>query len=333
MLTLLLTFMLGCTPHTTGATEVGVRTNKVGVLLSKGIQDEVYPPGSTSFFPPVITDWHVFDTAIQNLEMTRERNTGDRPVDDSLRFKTIDGNDISVNVNVAWRIMPDKTPYLLRFVGSNTYEISEALVRPVSRSITRDVLNELASEGYYNADIRFAKAEEAKVILNGFLNGEGIQIEQVLLGEHQFTEAYQQVIREMKVAEQEASRLKSETQAAREQINREIEVARGEAATSIEKAKGTSEQRRLEADALYFERERQAQAILAEKTALAEGLTERARALGGSGGTALVKLEVAKALKGKKIIFLPASSGLDIRSTDVNNLLQAYGIQSATKSE
>ena len=66
---------------------------------------------------------------------------------------------------------------------------------------------------------------------------------------------------------------------------------------------------------------------------LAEGLTERARALSGSGGTSLVKLEVAKALKGKKIIFLPASSGLDIRSTDVNNLLQAYGIQSVTTSE
>ena len=165
----------------------------------------IHPARLHFFFPPVITDWNVFDTAIQNLEMTRERNTGDRPVDDSLRFKTIDGNDISVNVNVAWRIMPNKASYLLRFVGSNTYEISEALVRPVSRSIIRDVLNELASEGYYNADIRFAKAEEAKVILNGYLNGEGVQIEQVLLGEHQFTEAYQQVIREMKVAEQEAS--------------------------------------------------------------------------------------------------------------------------------
>lgn len=330
MLFFLLNFIIGCTPHTTGATEVGVRTNKVGVLLSKGIQEEVFPPGSTSFFPPVITDWHVFDSAIQNLEMTRERNTGARPVDDSLRFKTIDGNDISVNVNVAWRIMPQKSPYLLRFIGSSTSEVSEALVRPVSRSIIRDVLNELASEGYYNADIRFAKAEEAKDLLNTYLNNEGIQIEQVLLGEHQFTDAYQQVIREMKVAEQEASRLQSETEAAREQINREIEVARGEAATSIEKAKGTAEQRRLEADALYFERERQAQAILTEKMALAEGLTERARALSGSGGASLVKLEVAKALMGKKIIFLPASSGFDVRNTDVNALLQTYGIQSTT---
>jgi regulator of protease activity HflC (stomatin/prohibitin superfamily) len=331
MLFIIAFFISGCTPHTTGATEVGVRTNKVGTIMEKGIQTEVYPPGSTSFFPTLLTDWHLFDTAIQNLEMTHERNTGDLASDDSLRFKTIDGNDISVNVNVAWRILPDQAPYLLRFVGGEIRAISDSLIRPVSRSVIRDVLNELASEEYYNADIRFSKAEEAKDLLNLYLNGEGIHIEQVLLGEHQFTEAYQQVIREMKIAEQEASRLKSETEAAREQINQEIEVARGEAATSIETAIGQSQQRQLEADALFFERERQAQAILTEKQALALGLTERAKAMSGTGGESLVKLEVAKALLGKKIIFLPAASGLDVRNTDVNALLQTYGIQSTAK--
>lgn len=316
----------GCIPHTTGSTEVGVRTNKVGIFSEKGVRNDILPPGSTSFFPPVITDWHVYDTALRNLEMTRESNSGSRSGDDALRFKTIDGNDVSVNVTVSWRIDPVKAPYLLRFVGNDTQTVEEVLVRPVSRTHIRDVLNDLGSEQYYNADLRFRKAEEAKTLLNHYLNNEGVLVEQVLLGEHQFNERYMQVIRDKKVAEQDASRLISETDAAVEQMKQELEVAKGRARQEIEKAKGSAEQRQLEADAIFFERERQAQAIVSEKAALAEGLTERARAMSGSGGRSMVKLEVARALKGKKIVFMPAGSGMDVRTTNVNDLLERYGV-------
>jgi regulator of protease activity HflC (stomatin/prohibitin superfamily) len=321
----------GCTPHTTGSTEVGVRTNQIGLIFEKGVLENVYPPGSTSFFPPVVTDWALFDTAIQNLVMTREQNKGSRPTDDAIRFKTIDGNDISVNVTVAWRIDPNQAPYLLKFVGSGITEIEDLLIRPVSRSIIRDVLNELASEEYYNADIRFRKVEESQAILSQILSAEGIKVEQVLLGEHQFNQTYQQVIKDMKVAEQDASRLISETLAAGEEMKRELEKAKGGVQQTIEAAKGASKQRYLEADAIFYERQQQAEAILAEKTARAEGLTERARALSGSGGKNMVKLRVAESLKGKKIIFMPASSGMDVRTTDVNKLLQTYGVQKAVK--
>ena len=90
---------------------------------------------------------------------------------------------------------------------------------------------------------------------------------------------------------------------------------------------------RLEADAIYFEREQQAKAILAEKRSRAEGLTARARALSGSGGRNMVKIEVARALKGKKILFVPAGSGMDLRSTDMNALLQTYGTKALAQQQ
>ena len=46
--------LTGCAPHTTGSTEVGVRTNKVGGLFTKGVLDNVYTPGSTTFLPLVV---------------------------------------------------------------------------------------------------------------------------------------------------------------------------------------------------------------------------------------------------------------------------------------
>lgn len=320
----------GCTASTE-STQVGVRTAKVSLLSSRGVQDEIYPQGGTYFFFRPFSDWHVFDIGLQNLEMTRESGEGSRTGDDSLRFKTVDGNDISVNVTIAWTIEPSEAPYLLRFVGSSTADVEEKLVRPVSRTVVRDVLNQLTSEEYYQAERRFETGEAAMVRLNEVLNSEGIIIENVLLGEHRFNTTYEQTIRDKKVAEQEAARLISETRAAVEEMARDLERAKGGVGQKIEEARGEAAKRALEADAIYFERQRQAEAILAEKRASAKGLTERARAMSGAGGEAMVKLKIAEALQGKKIIFIPAGSGIDLRETNVNDLLQVYGAQSIGK--
>jgi regulator of protease activity HflC (stomatin/prohibitin superfamily) len=315
VLGLLAASLIGCTAST-DATEVGVRTVNVALIGKQGVQDDIYPPGRTHFFFRPTSTWSVFDTAVQNLAMQGE---------DALRFKTIDGNDISVNVTIAWRVNPLKAPYLVKFVGGSTTEVGQVLVRPVARTIVRDVLNSLSSEEYYQAEKRFLMGEEAHRRLSLVLENEGIVVDQVLLGEHGFNQQYEQMIRDRKFAEQEASRLISATEAAREERKRDLEKAKGGVMKLIAEADGDAQKRKLEADAIYYERQQQAEAILAEKQARAEGLTERARALSGSGGRNMVKLEIARALQGKKIIFVPAGSGMDLRTTDVNDLLQVYG--------
>lgn len=326
---LALALLTGCTASTE-ATEVGVRTVNLTLIGSRGVMQEIYPQGQTYFFFRPLSDWTVFDTGLQNLVMHRSQ---DPNVDDPVQFKTVDGNDVSVDLTIAWSIDPTKAPHLLQRVGRSTEEVGDKLVRPVSRTVVRDVLNKLTSEEYYQADRRFQMAEAARKELNAMLNPEGIQIDQVLLGEHKFNATYEQIIRDKKVAEQETARLASATEAASEEMKRDLEKAKGEVSKTIEQATGEAAQRRLEADAIFFERERQATAILAEKKARAEGLTAQARALAGSGGRAMVKLEVAKALAGKKIVFVPAGAGMDIRSTDMNTLLETYGVQAITETK
>src|SRR5436190_23890418 len=89
----------GCITRSTDSTEVGVRTRK---LIGAGVEEKVYEPGATFFFLPFGSDWHTFDIKLQNLEMTWNPRRGDRQGDDSVAFKTVDGNDIHVNVTVAW---------------------------------------------------------------------------------------------------------------------------------------------------------------------------------------------------------------------------------------
>ena len=51
-------------------------------------------------------------------------------------------------------------------------------------------------------------------------------------------------------------------------------------------------------------------------------------ALAGAGGENMVKLAIAEAMQGKRILLIPiGGGGLDVRSTDINALLQLYGIQ------
>ena len=324
----------GCVSHSTGETEVGVLVCKLGIGCSdgKGVQRALYPPGSTSFFAPFIRDFYTFDTKVQNLEMVASANRGDRTERDDLQFKTTDGNDISMDVTVAWTIDPKHAPDLLQNIGISTAEVKEKLVRPTARTLVRDVLNELDSESIYNSDKRFEKAEKAKTVLSEALAPHGVIISQVILHEHRFAPEYEKVIHDRKLAEQSAQQLKSESEAAAQEALRNLETARGKVASDIAQAQGELEQAKLTADAEYFKQQQNSDAIVAERSAKAKAIEKRNEALRGSGGRAMVKLKVAEALEGKSIVLVPGgASGVGLNKLDVNRLVESSVANEATQ--
>jgi len=339
---LLLLFLLalpltGCTCHSTHSTEVGVLTRRatLGGLLGKpGVQTEVYAPGATYLFPIFFTDWHTFDVSLQNLSMVRDvKKGGDRNHEDDLFFKTIDGNDIRVDVTVAWAVDPKRAPYLLNKVGDSTDQVKEKLVRPACRSVVRDVLNSLRSEEFYVSEKRFAKAAEARDRLAAVLEPEGVMVRQVILGEHHFNPEYEKVIRDKKLAEQNSERMRSEARAAGEQMKSELQKAKGSVNQTLAAAQGSLDTAKLSADAQLFQNQKQAEALVAEKKARAQGVRKQNEALAGSGGTALVKLKIAEALAGKDLVFLPGGkSAVGLQTLNVNQLLQAITARQAAQA-
>jgi len=333
MVTLLLVVMwcglCGCILRTTGETEVGVRTVKVGLFAPKGVEDKVYPPGSTYFFLPFINDWHTFDTKLQNLEMTAHTARGDRQGRDDLLFKTIDGNDIGLDVIIAYRIDPRKAPHILQHVARDDRKLRDMIVRTVGRSKPRDIFGELKTEEFYVADKREAKAQSAKEVLQEMLGPLGIVVERVLTKDYRFNPEYQKAIEDKKVADQRVEKNRSAQHAALEEYKRKLEDARGEVNKMIASVDGEYRMAKIEADA-YFEKQTLiARAIKAEAAAEAAGIREMNRALVGTGGEALVKLKIAEALQDKRIILLPVSEGgMNLKTTDMNRLIEAMGIKS-----
>ncbi len=317
-----------CVTKTTGPTEVGVRTVKFGIFKKKGVEDYVYPPGGTYFFLPLINDWHTFDIKLHNMEMTISATRGDRKVKDDLLFKTIDGNDISLDVIISYRIDPNKAPFILQHVAPNDEMLKDNIVRTVARSRPRDIFGELRTEEFYVAEKRGEKAERSRKELNRILNPYGVIVEKVATKDYRFKEEYQKAIEARKVADQMAEKNKAAARAAREEYLAKLEETQGEVNKMIAQADGEFQKAKLQADAYYDQQKSIAQAIEAEGRAEAEGIRKLNEALSGPGGEIMVKLQLAEALKGKRILLLPiAGGGLDIRTTDVNRLLEIYGLK------
>ena len=318
----------GCVPHTTGETEVGVRTIKFAFWGKKGVEDMVYAPGSTYFFLPFVNDWNTFDTKLQNLEMTYVQARGDRKTRDDLLFKTIDGNDISLDVIIAYRINPQQAPDILQFVAESNAMLRQKIVRTIARSKPRDIFGELTTEAFYVADRRELQAQKAKEVLQKILGPMGIVVEKVLTKDYRFNPVYQKAIEDKKVADQRVEKNKSAQRAALEEYKRKLEEAKGEVNKMVADADGQYRKAKIEAD-VYFEKQKLiAEAIETEGIATAKGIQEMNKAMEGSGGEALVKLQIAEAIQGKRIILLPISEGgMNLKTTDINQLINTVGVR------
>jgi len=318
----------GCVPHTTGETEVGVRTRKMAFIGSKGVEDRVYAPGATYFFLPFINDWHVFDTKLQNLEMTYSQVRGDRKSRDDLVLKTIDGNDISLDVIIAYRIDANKAPHILQYVARDDATLRDKIVRTVARSKPRDIFGELKTEAFYVADAREAQSGKAREALQEILGPMGIIVEKVLTNDYRFNPEYQKAIEDKKVADQQVEKNKSAQHAATEEYKRKLEEARGEVNKMVADADGQYLKDQIEADVYQEQQQLLAKAIQAEGIAEANGIQEMNNALAGSGGEAIVKLRIAEVIQGKRIILLPVSEGgMNLKTTDINRLIETLGIK------
>lgn len=325
LLSLLLLFPLaGCSVHTTDSNEVGVRIN-----LLTGLDSEVYPAGGTYFFAPLLTDWHTYSTQAQTLTMVADASQGDRPSKDDLEFKTRDGNDVGMDVTVIYALDPTMAPYVLLHVAPDDATLKERIVRPLARSIVRDVLNELSSEDIYSGK-KFEAATRAREALDAALSAYGLRCDNVVLADHRFHERYQQAINDRKVYDQKVNTLKSAAENVKREWEAKLEKTRGEVDMTIAQENGRAQQAMLSADAYFISRQKDAEAILAEKSAKAQGIRKMNEALAGGGGRVMVKRRVAEALKGKRIVVLPGGeNGAAVQKLDVNALLQMYAASTA----
>ena len=307
--------LAGC--GVTSSTEVGVRTSLFGIFEGRG-SAQVYEPGGVYFFLPLVNHWTTLPISQQNLLMNANPEEGDRPVPDEITFKTKDGNNVHIDVNLMWRIDPQKAAFLVFHVGQSLDEIKERLVRPVARSVIRDVFNEITSEEYYQVTVKNRVAAQAKELLAAVLAPLGVEVDMLQLHQHRFDPEYQDAINAQKQAEADVQTLVEQQRNAVVQKQSELEARRSQWNKLIEDARGDAGRVRNEADGYFQTQTNQAKAIVAAAQAEADGVRKEAEALSRLGGDAYVKMQVAKLFADKKILIVP---GTNVSTMDVNKMV------------
>jgi regulator of protease activity HflC (stomatin/prohibitin superfamily) len=306
---------VGC--GVTSSTEVGVRTSLYGVIEKRGEQ-KVYAPGGIYFFLPVVNAWHTLPISQQNLLMNANPREGDRPVPDDITFKTKDGNNVYIDVNVMWRIDPGKAAVVVSQVGQSALEIKERVVRPMARSVIRDVFNEITSEQYYQVTVKNRVAAHAAEQLAHALVPYGILVDMLQVQQHRFDPEYQAAINAQKQAEADVQTLVEQQRNMEVQKKSELEARRSEWNRQLEDALGEAGRIRNDADAYYQKKTNEAKAVVATAQAEAEGVRKEGEALGKLGGDAYVKMQVAQLLSKKKVLIVP---GANVSTMDVNQMV------------
>jgi regulator of protease activity HflC (stomatin/prohibitin superfamily) len=106
----------------------------VGVKSLFGkVQSDVLPSG-LNFVNPVM-DVRSLDVRTQNYTMSGQHDEGAQTGDDAIRVLTADGLEVTIDLSVLYRVIPEEAPRLIREIGVN-YE--DKIVRPITRTRIRD---------------------------------------------------------------------------------------------------------------------------------------------------------------------------------------------------
>lgn len=106
----------------------------VGVKSMFGkVQPDVLPSG-LNFINPVM-DVQPLDVRTQNYTMSGQHDEGAKTGDDAIRVLTADGLEVTIDLSVLYRIIPEEAPRLIKEIGVS-YE--DKIVRPITRTRIRD---------------------------------------------------------------------------------------------------------------------------------------------------------------------------------------------------
>jgi hypothetical protein len=313
--------------HSTGSTEVGVRVRKLSLFGRQGVDDAVYQPGATYFFLPVLNEWNTFDTRLHIVEM-KAANPAGKPRD--LAFKTIEGNDINLDVVFSYRIDPARAGYIRQFVAANDRELEEKVFATVARSRTRDFFGALTTQQFYRAEERNRAAENARTGLQEILGTYGIIVEKVGLMDYRFKDDYTKVIEQKKLAEAETLKLQAEIEAQREMNKKLLNDADGIVNEMVARTDGIFTNTVAAADAYLDRMQQVAMATIRKAENEASVVQSNRLAMASAGGEMQIKMRIAQSLKGKPIVMMPGNDGgpggLNVRTFDVNDFLKTSGL-------
>jgi len=196
---------------------VVIEDGEVGVKKSFGsIDDQPVGPGVAIQIPVVrtVTPW--------NVKLQEIKETASVP--------SSEGLIVGLDTSLLFRVNPQLAPQIRKTIGRN---YRETLIIPYMRNAVRDVVSGYEVKNIYAESGRKEIAAKIKRYLKENLEGQGIEIRDVLLRDVQLPQRFRESIELKLTAEQRVQQKEFELEQARKDA--EIEVARAEGAAKAQK--------------------------------------------------------------------------------------------------
>ena len=201
---------------------IQIEAGQVGVQKLFGkVQTEVLNSG-LHFINPLV-DVVKLDIKTQNYTMSGVQDEGHKAGDDAIRVLSADGLEVTIDLSVLYRVVPNETPKLLSETGEN-YE--DKIVRPITRTRIRD------NAVYYDAVALFSgKRDEFQQrifkTIEGDFSKRGLLLENLLVRNITLPQSVKATIEQKINAEQDAQKMQFVLQKEKQEAERKRVEAQG----------------------------------------------------------------------------------------------------------
>jgi len=177
------------------------------------------------FVMPLADQVEFFDLRKQTYSMSKTSWEGEVKGDDSMRGQTSDGQEVIIELSLRFRLDPQNVWKLRRDIGR---DYLSKIIRPELRSHVRIAIAEFPASKVYSSERRTVE-RNIETRLREKLAKSYIIVDEVLLRDVRFSDAFQAAIIQKQIAQQNAERMKYVLEMERLKKQEKIILAEGEA--------------------------------------------------------------------------------------------------------
>jgi len=204
------------------ASVVQIDAGHVGVQKLYGqVQSKVLYSG-LHFINPLL-DVESIETRTQNYTMSGVHNEGDKLGDDAIRVLSADGLEVTIDLTVLYRVVPETAPTLFKEIG---LDYKDKIVRPIARTKIRDNAVYYDAVSLYSSKRDEFQAKIWKAIEEEFQK-RGLLLENLLVRNITLPTSVKNAIESKINAEQDAQKMQFVLQKEHQEADRKRVEAQG----------------------------------------------------------------------------------------------------------
>ncbi|MCB9454501.1 MAG: hypothetical protein H6671_00780 [Anaerolineaceae bacterium] len=178
-----------------------IEPTQVGVIVNTfSGQFESPRRAGTSVVVPVLQIYYIYPINQQQYTMSGSESEGAIRGNDAVQGRTIDGQEVSLDITVLYNVNPEKVNDLHQRWQTG---YQDNFVRPTVRGLVRDVVSGFRAEDIYG-DKRTEMENEMQTRIGERFDAEGLQLTDLLVRDITFSDLFRQAIEQKQIADQEA---------------------------------------------------------------------------------------------------------------------------------